>query len=270
MISRFLYSAMLQGVYSRIRRVPLFGELTHKLTTRMLPQGTRFVVTVRSGLGAGLSLSVDPRYEAQYAAGLHENALLGYLASCLRPGDVLYDVGAHIGFVSLVGARFVGVNGKVFAFEADDENSSRILGHARMNSLPQIEVVCSAVWSECKNLFFQRAADASSRNTGSVLHSLTGSSAGEVTSVPAVTLDRFSEMHVVPNVVKIDVEGGECNVLEGAEGLLHSAKPALICEIHTVQASTVVCDWLVQRDYRWNWLNEEARFPRHLVAQARR
>ena len=134
----------------------------------MMPAGTRLVTRVRKGQGAGLRLSLDPRYEAQYAAGLHETALVECLAAHLKPGEVFYDVGAHIGYISLVAARLAGPSGKVFAFEADPENAARISGHVQLNSLPQVEVVGAAVWSECKTLSFQRASDLSSKNTGAV------------------------------------------------------------------------------------------------------
>jgi hypothetical protein len=58
-----------------------------------------------------------------------------WLVAHVKPGDVLYDVEAHIGFISLVAAGLVGPSDRVFAFEADSENASRIAGHAQMNSL---------------------------------------------------------------------------------------------------------------------------------------
>lgn len=224
-------------------------------------------MTVRAGQAAGLSLSIDPRYEVQYAAGLHENRLLECLASHLRPGDTFYDVGAHVGFVTLVAARLVGPQGKVFAFEADPENSARTGDHARMNSLPQVEVVCSAVWSESTTLSFARAADASSRNTGAIAQFVEDSDAGQVISIPAITLDRFAEEHRAPNVIKIDVEGAEGDVLKGAEAVFREARPILICEVHHADACAAVSEWLAQREYRWEWLSQEAQFPRHFVAQ---
>jgi FkbM family methyltransferase len=268
--SRLVSSPTLQRCYAKIRRVPIVGDLAHGFMRRILPSGTRVRVTVHAGQAAGLFLSIDPRYEAQYGAGLHEKSLLECLASHLRQGEVFYDVGAHIGFVTLVGARLVGLEGKVFAFEADPENSSRVLDHARMNSLPQIEVVRSAVWSECKTLSFERASDASSRNTGAVVQPAENSNAAEVISIQAVTLDRFAEEHRAPNVIKIDVEGAESEVLKGAEAVFREAKPMLICEVHHAEACAAVSEWLARRDYRWEWLGQEAQFPGHLLARPRR
>lgn len=91
----------------------------------------------------------------------------------------MYDVGAHVGFISLVAAQLVGPEGKIFAFEADLENSARIFDHARMNRLPQIEVIRSAVWSTSKPLSFRRASGASSRNTGTVLQPAENSEAAD-------------------------------------------------------------------------------------------
>jgi FkbM family methyltransferase len=168
----------------------------------------------------------------------------------------------------LVAARLVGLRGKVFAFEADPENSARTADHAQMNSLPQIEVICSAVWSECTTLSFARAADASSRNTGAIAQPGENSDVGQVLSIPAITLDGFAEEHRAPNVIKIDVEGAEGDVLKGAEAVFREAKPILICEVHHADACAAVSEWLAQCGYRWEWLCQEAQFPRHLVAQA--
>jgi len=270
MISRLLCSPALQQFYAPIRKVPVVGTLVHGLVRKILPPGTRLSVTVRSGVAAGLVLSVDPRYEAWYAAGAHETHLLNALALHVLPGEVLYDVGAHIGFISLVAARLVGPEGKIYAFEADPENSIRILEHVRMNALPQIELVPKAVWSECKILSFRRDPDSSSRNTGAVSAIASDEKGSADIAVEAVTLDHFAVDHRPAAVVKIDVEGAEEQVLEGAEEVFGASQPTLICEIHNERAAEGVSKWLAAHGYGWNWLTQGDGFPRHLVAQAQR
>jgi len=267
-LARAVFAPALQSLYAWVRQIPLLGEFSHKLARRVLPAGARINTRVRKGQGVGLCLYLDPRYEAQYAAGLHETALLESLAAHLRQGDVFYDVGAHIGFISLVSARLVGPKGRVFAFEADPENASRILAHAQMNSLPQIELVRAAVWSECKALSFHRAPGFSSRNTSAVVHGTENKSADGIIEVEAVTLDRFALDHRLPVMVKIDVEGAEEMVLKGAEMVFRESKAKLICEIHNARAADGVANWLEVLGYRWNWLDKEHEFPRHLVGQA--
>jgi FkbM family methyltransferase len=266
--SRAVCSLGLQALYNQARRVPLVGGILHTLARRAVPEGTRVSVQVRSGLGTGLVLLVDPRYEAHYAAGLYENALLECLASHLNPRCVLYDVGAHIGFVAMIGARLVGTEGRVFAFEADPQNLSRIRGHAKLNSLRQIEVIGSAVWCEHKTLSFRCASNDSSRNTGAVVGLTVTSNVNQFIRIPAVTLDGFARGHRVPDLIKIDVEGAESEVLRGAEMLFHDTKPVLICEVHSAQASENVSKWLAERGYQWVWLSPEEKYPRHLVAKA--
>jgi FkbM family methyltransferase len=270
MISRLLCSPVLQQFYSPVRRIPVIGKIVHGLVRKILPAGTRLSVAVRSGVAAGLLLSVDPRYEAGYAAGVHETRLLKVLALHLRRGDVLYDVGAHVGFISLVAARLVGSEGKIYAFEPDPENSKRILEHRGMNALPQIEVVPTAIWSECTKLSFRRDSDSSSRNTGAVSGVTGDAKHPGISVVEAVTLDHFALEHRPPAVVKIDVEGAEEQVLEGAEAVFRQSQPTLICEIHTARLAESVSTWLTAHGYRWNWLNEGEGFPRHLVAEAQR
>lgn len=268
LLSRSASAPRLQALYARIRQVPWLGESCHKLVQLMMPAGTRLPTRVRKGPGAGLRLSLDPRYEAQYAAGFHETALVAWLAAHLKPGDVFYDVGAHIGYISLVAARLAGTGGNVFAFEPDPGNAARIRGHVQLNSLPQVEVVETAVWSECKTLLFQRASDSSSKNTGAVAALGNGQGAAKTVMVEAMTLDRFAANHRLPNVVKVDVEGAEEDVLKGAEELFRTSKPTLICEIHNPRAAEGVATWLKALDYQWKWLAESAEFPRHLVARA--
>jgi FkbM family methyltransferase len=270
MISRLLCSRVLQQSYNRIRRVPIVGKLVQGLVRKILPPRTRLSVTVRSGLGAGLFLLVDPRYEVGYAAGVHEITMLRSLESHLRRGDVLYDVGAHVGFISLVAARLIGSEGKIYAFEADSENLKRILEHKQMNSLPQIEVVPAAVWSECTTLSFRQDSDSSSRNTGAVSGIAPDEKDPGRNVVEAVTLDHFALDHRPPAVIKIDVEGAEVQVLLGAEAVFRVSQPTLICEVHNARASEGVSRWLTTHGYGWIWLSEGESFPRHLVAQAQR
>jgi FkbM family methyltransferase len=266
--ARVICSPALQSLYARARGIPGLGGVLHCIARRALPAGTRVTTRVRQGQGLGLLLSLDPRYEAQYVSGLYEVPLLKYLASHLKQGDVFYDVGGHIGIVSLIGARIVGPEGRVFAFEADPENASRIRDHGRMNALPQVEVVQSAVWSECKTLTFHRAPATSSRNTGGVVDIVENTCANGLIAVESVTLDRFALDRRPPSVVKIDVEGAEEMVLQGAHSVFRVSKPLLICEIHHARAAEGVARWLEAAGYRWKWLDAETEFPRHLVAQS--
>ena len=64
--------------------------------------------------------------EAGFWRGDHEPEVQATLSAIVHPGDIVYDVGAHIGSLALGASRLVGANGKVIAFDADPENVERL------------------------------------------------------------------------------------------------------------------------------------------------
>ena len=155
------------------------------------------------------------------------------LSRYLRPGGCFYDVGAHIGFYSLLAARLVGQTGAVIAFEPDTDNAEILRQNAARNGL-QICVVSAAVSNQDGTIRFQRSTgDGPSRMSGMVIRdNLPAAKESEIVCCPAVSLDGFSSSHRPPTLVKIDVEGAEIQVLEGARSLLETKKPVLIIEVH--------------------------------------
>jgi FkbM family methyltransferase len=232
----------------------------------VLPYETWVWIRIRAGLGKGLWVHLDPRFEAVYVDGEYESPLQDSLLKYLQPGGVLYDVGAHIGIVSLCAAKLVGPAGMVFAFEADPDNAKRIEENVRRNKLDSIRTVCRAAWHSDGHVRFQRASERSSRNQGGV--STIPSVSGDAIEVEAVALDTFAEKHRLPTVIKVDVEGAEAEVLRGSERIFVQAKPVLICEVHGSKAADDVIGWLSDHGYRYQWLDSSSDFPRHLLAKS--
>jgi FkbM family methyltransferase len=253
-------------VHALLIRVPVIGTVLEKLTRSAVPQQTRVWVNIPSGLGKGLAVRLDPRFEMNYASGTYETNLQKALSEHLRAGSVVYDVGAHIGVVSLFASELVGSTGAVFAFEADPENAKRIEAHAQRNNLRQIQVFSCAVWSSSGKLSFQRASARSSRNQGSVARA-SGGADQDVIVVESIKIDDFAQRHPPPTLIKIDVEGAEAEVLLGCEHVVSRSHPVFICEVHHRQAEEEVCRWLSQRGYSLEWLAGCATFPRHLLAR---
>ncbi|MEZ8222135.1 methyltransferase, FkbM family [Candidatus Fervidibacteria bacterium JGI MDM2 JNZ-1-D12] len=256
----------LRNLYSATSHLPGVGGILRCIVRRALPYGTRVWVQVRNGLGKGLWLRLDPRYELNYWNGDYEPEIQNLLAGRLRPGDVLYDIGAHIGFFSLIAARLVGKEGAVFAFEPDPENVARIEEHIQRNELNQVQVVPLAVWSASEQrLYFQRASEFSSRSTGAIVQTPT-STGIDVIEVQTITLDEFVQNHRPPNLVKVDVEGGESEVLKGAIWTFEIVRPLLICEVHD-EANRQFVTQMLKGKYVFLWLDGEAApFPKRLFA----
>ena len=263
-VARASFSPRLRSLYGFVQALPALRGIARSLVARVLPPGSRVWMPARAGLARGLWLNVDPRYEYDYVEGPYEPILQQVLAEQLHEGATFYDVGAHIGFFSLIAARLVGESGAVFAFEADPENARRIKQHISKNAPAQIEVSPVAVWSQSGNIRFQRGSEFSSHNTGSIV---TGRDAGATIEVEAVTLDEFAENHRAPTLIKVDVEGGEIHVLRGAVRLFSNTRPALFCEVHNQKASGLVESYLAQWRYSLRWLTGEADSRRHLLAQ---
>lgn len=264
--ARATLSPRLQRLYGFVQRLPVVGGLARKMATHAVPRGSRFWIQVPEGLAKGLWLNLDPRFDREYAQGLYETRIQRTLAEQLRAGGTFYDVGAHIGFMSMVAARLVGESGAVFTFEADPENAERIKQHAIRNGFEQISVFPRAVWSQSGTLRFQRSNKLSGHNQGAVVGAAGETSGPGMIEVNALSLDQFGESHKSPTLVKIDVEGGEVEVLRGAEHLLSTARPTLICEVHNQRAKEFIEPYLAERRYSQSWLTPKQEYPRHLLA----
>jgi FkbM family methyltransferase len=164
-----------------------------------------------------------------YYVGWYERPTLDLFAQHLRAGDVCVDCGAHVGLFTMLAASIVGQEGRVIAFEPSAPNRRRLTSNLGRNGFSNVKINASAVADvsipHCP--FFVAKDD----NSGS--HSLAATRPFMVPDeegVSVTTLD--AELHdVVPNLIKIDVEGAELRVLKGATNLIRRARPNLILEL---------------------------------------
>jgi FkbM family methyltransferase len=244
-------------------------QLRRRVGTRFLPKVQAWV-QIQSGLSQGMWMHLRLPREAIIWRGKHEPEVQNAILAGIRPGAVVYDIGANVGTMALGAAQLVGALGMVIAFDGDPENSERLREHSARNGLEdRLRVVHAAVWSRTATdgIGFRRGAP--SRSQGGVEadgnRPVLGS--GEVINVPAVTLDDFvAAGEPPPQLLKIDVEGGEYEVLCGANTLFAKERPLLIAEVHHQGAAEQITAWLTEHQYcaQWNIPNEK--FPRHLFA----
>jgi len=129
--------------------------------------------------------------------------------------QIFCDVGGYHGFHSLVSN-----SRRSIVFEADPENAEHIRQNIALNPDQDIELVEKAVWSSNGSLEFEAEGSGTSHVSENGIEK------------EAVTLDSFFEDRQDPDVVKVDVEGGEGHVLEEAEKVLRRSKPVLFVEFH--------------------------------------
>ena len=242
-------SSVLRALYAACRQVPVLGSLLHRKAMRVLPVGRRIWLRIPRGQAKDLWIFVDLRFDPDYCNGQHEVWVQDLLRKHLRRGDCFYDVGAHIGFFSLIAARIVGVSGCVTAFEPDSGNAAVFRTNCERNQMPQISLMEAAVWSSSGQISFERAEQASSGMEGRVTEG--GSAVRETVRVAGIALDDyvFKQGGKPPSLVKIDAEGGESAVLMGAKAVLDRYKPSLLCEIHDPANVGELADFLTRIGY---------------------
>lgn len=202
---------------------------------------------VRSLLGGGTQGRAFPRRLAGRWVWVHsrfvgsslevEPPVQRRLAQALHPGDVFFDVGAHVGWHSLAAAGRVGPTGSVFAFEPSPANLAVLAFHQSRNRLAQMTVVDRAVAAKDDELVTFHLLNAGDSSSNSLTFADLGPGRAPIASTPlpvrTVTLDSFARArNLKPALIKIDVEGAEYDVLVGAQSLLRSAKPRLILALH--------------------------------------
>jgi FkbM family methyltransferase len=214
-----------------LRRVPLLGNWLGRVGDKVVPRDTLIWAQIQRGHAAGLWIQVSPRTGKELLHGDGEPEIQDAISSQVKPGMTFYDVGANIGFFSLLAARLTGPTGCVFAFEADPEIASRLRQNAGRNEFGWVSVTEAAVWSEPRSIFFRRSDPRTSPDRG--LGHVVEMAGVDTIGVQAISLDEFARFAPPPDFIKCDVEGAEMEVFRGARRLLAESRPRILCEVHS-------------------------------------
>jgi FkbM family methyltransferase len=205
-----------------------------RLYTRgLLPGGKRLlrrrVWTVEGGAGAGLKLRFPQNLD--YVSGSSEKPVQDAMAEHVKRDSVFYDVGANVGFFSLLAARLVGPGGRVHSFEPVSENAASVRENARLSGLSNVTVHEVAVGrAGGSQELLLTAWDGGATLSTSVVKPPNPSGRRVVR---LVALDDYikAERLPAPHFVKIDVEGAELDVIEGMARTIAESRPALLYEV---------------------------------------
>ncbi|MBA2616394.1 MAG: FkbM family methyltransferase [Actinobacteria bacterium] len=163
---------------------------------------------------------VSPRLQSSGAWEPGETALF---VERLRPGMTFLDVGAHIGYFSVLAGRLVGPSGLVLAFEPHPRNFELLLANVWRNGLGNVVCFPWAVSDVCGFAPLYVAP----LNTGD--HQLVAPESGrETVQVRTVSLDAIPAIRPPVDVVKVDVQGAEEAALRGMERLLEASRDPLV------------------------------------------
>lgn len=185
-----------------------------------------------------------------------------------RPGAVVLEAGAHLGYVTAQAARAVGRDGHVYAFEPNPGVRNLLEENLVANGLRDRVSVVSAALADDSGTACLHVTE------GGDTSSLYGPADDAVPEeVTVVTADEYLGSRVRVDVVKLDVEGGELAALRGMQGLLARSRPGPVifveCNPPLLESAGTSADglvaWLAEAGFDVSWIDEEDRRTRPLT-----
>ena len=250
-----------------IRHVPLVAGIQRWLLDRFV-SGEPFIHKINAGPAKGLRFEVTLPQDKAIWAGTFEPEFSKVLAEAVQPGDVCYDIGGYRGYMSgvlaLAGAR-------VIVFEPMPDNIVALKTLVTLNPELSLQIRECAVGSIDGEIGFKIMPDPSmGKVSNSALQSDT--TATREISVPVLRLDTlvFADGARAPSLLKIDVEGAEVDVLDGAARTLKQFAPKIFLEAHSSALAEECASRLRSLDYSVRQLESEGLAPeqtRHLLAE---
>lgn len=239
--ARRLFSSMPPRLFRTLRLLPGIGDAMLRRVDAAFPPHALLMRRIRKGPLHNMVLEIDPR-ALDMVIGSYEPAIQTVLETTLRPGDVAFDVGSNLGYFTLLMARSVGPDGRVVAFEPDPDMFSALERNLTRNargvsSVTPLAVAAGATQGKVR---FARGWRAT---RGRVV------ARGGDLEVDVSRIDDAAERYGVPRLMKIDVEGGELDVLRGARTVLTTAKPLVLVEVHSAQLETQCAQFLEDFGY---------------------
>jgi FkbM family methyltransferase len=224
------FHLLLAGVYARRSPVEMGRwRVAEFLRTRLVKNPVQRVIDVRGGIKMELDTS-DFLQREIFVSGDFEPNVRREILRILKPGDLFLDIGANVGFFSLLAAKAVGHTGKVYAFEPAPKARDALRRNLALNHIQNVTTVALAL-SDSPG---RRALFLDARNNSGASSFNRSPHSGEAMEVELDTYDRFASQNTlsIPALIKLDVEGAEVQVLRGMQALLsRTDRPPVVLEV---------------------------------------
>lgn len=208
----------------------------------------------------------------------HENDIIEHYFTP-RKGDIVIDIGAHIGLYTIIASKRVGMHGKVVAIEADPKNSEVLKRNIHLNNLTNVIALNYAAYSEEKKMKLYLPASKLSHSIYNTLMSDRAHGVRQFVEVNANTLDFLLQSigikHEEVNWIKIDVEGAEYEVLRGSKDILSKSRDvSLLIEVHNLSETSnlykPIREFLSLYNFKIDFEKVYSSGERHIIARKKR
>ena len=193
-----------------IGNLPIINDLNAKVIERLknefvIIDGNKMFLDEKDSL----LLSINKIYEKNET---------NFVKDSVNKGDVVIDIGANIGYYTLMFAKLVGDTGKIYSFEPDPRNFLILEKNIQINGYNNVILEKKSVSSKLgKSILYvnENSAGSSMHKPNNVVNQI---------DVDLITLDNYFEVNsITPDFIKIDIEGYELNALKGMESILQSS-----------------------------------------------
>jgi FkbM family methyltransferase len=166
------------------------------------------------------------------AGAMHDSHVAAVLREYLRQGDVVLDVGANIGSLTVPAAALVGPRGRVMAVEPIARNRVLLARALQASGLRNVQIVAAAADEREGEVDLRTHPSTSNSATPAASGDLLRAPAGETSRIRTVALDTLLDAFERLDLVKIDIEGMEPRAFRGLERAIERFRPLLVSEFH--------------------------------------
>jgi FkbM family methyltransferase len=181
----------------------------------------------------GIQIVFPTRYYRYYEAN-YESKSFEFIKSQVKPGDVVFDIGGHIGLHAVTFAKLVKPKGKVYSFEPTPSTNALLQKTVELNKVEDIVSVQNEAISKNKGETVFYISDDLTDNSNSLVQYEKPKKVNGI-RVPTITIDEFRHQKGKVNFIKIDIEGAELDALKGARQTMMNDKPLCILSLHPFQ-----------------------------------
>lgn len=209
-----------------------------RLPLQLIPQNT--ILPILFGENKGFYWIKGSGVNSMWL-GIYEKEKQKAISKLVKPGMICYDIGAHVGFYSLLFSKLIGNNGYIYAFEPLLRNVELLKKHLKINTIKNVKIITALVSEKLGYTKFDNSND-----------SFTGKISNKGIKIKTISIDEEINNKNIspPNIVKIDVEGHELFVLNGMKKTLILYKPILFIALDNKKTKKNVFIFLNDLGYK--------------------